>query len=220
MDPTPSEAARELWFVRHGATEWNRKKTLQGWADIGLSPEGEAQMWRLAERLRGNGQGFTALFSSDLLRARQSAEILARRLGLPVLDTPYLREQDMGFLTGKTKAEGRRAFPEAFAAFDADPWHTPLPGGESLADVAARYGRFLEGLPPGRFLVVTHSRLIKAALILALEAPKHLWPRLRVPNGSLTVIRYPEACVLRLGDVAHLEDWCREPAPLFPSAGP
>lgn len=210
--PSPQAGATEVWLVRHGSTEWNQSKRLQGWEDVPLSPLGKGQIERLARRIRYLAPTFQSAVASDLRRSWESAYPLARALGLPLRLTPLLREQDMGLLTGKSKAEAHRLFPEAMRAFAEDPWNTPLPGGESLAQVAARYLAFLKALPPGRHLVVTHSRVIKAAVVMALEAPPRNWSRLHVPNGSLTVVAYPEGRVLALGDVAHLETWA-EPAP-------
>lgn len=210
VSPHLPPGLRELWLVRHGATEWNLRKTLQGWMDIPLAPLGREQMGQLARRLWPLRRAFAGIYTSDLRRAQESAGILAKTLQLPLEATPLLREQNMGALTGKTKQEGRTLFPEALAAFEANPWDVPLPQGESLSQVAERYQRFLEDIPEGRHLVVTHSRVIKAAILLVLGAPGHTWRLLHIPNGSLTRILYPQGNILAMGDMAHLEAWAKE----------
>jgi 2,3-bisphosphoglycerate-dependent phosphoglycerate mutase len=80
----------QLWLIRHGLTDWNLEGRYQGQSDIPLNAEGLAQARRLAERLKGTS--IEALFSSDLLRAYQTAKILGECLGLPVQADPRLRE--------------------------------------------------------------------------------------------------------------------------------
>ena len=76
----------EFWFIRHGETDWNLARRLQGWQDIPLNDTGLAQAARLAQRLRDDvvDTPFAALYSSDLRRARATAQAVAAAVGLPV----------------------------------------------------------------------------------------------------------------------------------------
>ena len=184
---------KEIWYVRHGETEWNAQRRFQGHLDVPLSPVGIGQAFRLAERLSRSRISFDRLYASDLRRARQTAEPLAQVLGLPIATTPLLREIHVGELAGLTRAEA--------------PWNARRPGGESMADLARRLQAFLEEVPPGRHLVVTHGGVIRAALKLALDLAGDTWRRFHIQNTSITRILYPENAVLTVADAAHLEVW-------------
>jgi broad specificity phosphatase PhoE len=92
-----------LLLVRHGETDWNADGRLQGQTDRQLSDFGRSQARRLAEELEN--ENLEAIYSSDLSRARETAEIVAERLGLPVSLDPDLREKDWGTWEGLTAAE-------------------------------------------------------------------------------------------------------------------
>ena len=140
-----------VWLVRHGETRWNTERRLQGISDIELSDRGREQAEQL--RLRLGGRSFDAVWSSDLLRAVETAEII---FGGPRIDA-RLRELDFGDLDGLTWSdlgkEGRAAMLE-FDSFVA-------PNGESAADMRARLLSFLNNLPPGDHLAVTHGGVVR-----------------------------------------------------------
>jgi 2,3-bisphosphoglycerate-dependent phosphoglycerate mutase len=95
-----------LLLVRHGETDWNADGRLQGHTDRPLSDYGRRQARRLAEELEG--EDLEAIYSSDLARARATAEIVGERLGLPVELDPDLREKDWGTWEGLTAVERDR----------------------------------------------------------------------------------------------------------------
>ena len=95
-----------LLLVRHGETDWNAEGRLQGQTDRPLNDFGRRQAQQLAEQL--GGEEFEAIYSSDLARARETAEIIGRRLGLPVELDPDLREKDWGNWEGLTAVERDR----------------------------------------------------------------------------------------------------------------
>jgi len=198
---------KEVWFVRHGETEWNASRRFQGHLDIPLSPTGVGQAFRLAERVARSRLAFDGLYSSDLRRATETALPLAQALHLPLVTSPLLREIHVGSLAGLSREEAEARFPEFVAQASRDPWNTPRPGGESMAQVAGRLLDFLEGLPPGRHLVVTHGGVIRAALKLALDLNGEAWRRFHIQNTSITRILFPDKEVLSVGDVGHLETW-------------
>src|SRR5438876_10058993 len=94
---------RRIYLVRHGETVWNRDGRMQGHTDVSLSPVGEEQARRLAERLAG--EKIDAVWSSDLCRASLTAEMLAAPHALTVRISPLLRESMLGNWEGKTEAE-------------------------------------------------------------------------------------------------------------------
>lgn len=129
-------APTRLCLVRHGETEWNAGRRIQGQIDIPLSARGHAQARATGNALRD--EGFAAIYSSDLARARQTAEATAHLAQLPLRLLPGLRERHYGVFQGLTHAEAEAHHPEAYARHHArDPRFAPA-GGESLLDLAAR----------------------------------------------------------------------------------
>jgi probable phosphoglycerate mutase len=161
---------RLLYLVRHGETDWNAEGRWQGHTDQPLNARGREQARALAERLRD--AGLSAVVSSDLLRARETAMIVAETLGL-ALDyvDPDLRERTIGVFEGLTRADCERLHPEAWAAWVAH--KHPPPGAEGHQPLAERVtvaiGRAAARMlrPPGPLLLVTHGGAMRAALARA-----------------------------------------------------
>ena len=99
-----------ILLVRHGETDWNLERRWQGHIDRPLNDVGRAQARALADRL--DSEPFAAVYSSDLARARETAEIVAAAHGLPVHLDPRLREADVGEWSGLTADEIERRYPE------------------------------------------------------------------------------------------------------------
>jgi probable phosphoglycerate mutase len=133
----------ELLLVRHGETDWNAVGRLQGHTDRPLSDYGREQARRLAEELAG--EEFAAIYASDLARARETAEIVAERVRLPVVLDPGLREKDWGTWEGLTSTE--RAGVELVGESTEEHQRRML---EALGRIALIH-------PRGRVLVVTHG---------------------------------------------------------------
>jgi probable phosphoglycerate mutase len=167
-----------ILLIRHGETSWNRSGRIQGHTDIALSALGEAQAERLAAALAD--EPLAAIYSSDLLRARQTAAPLARARGLtPVLDAG-LRERSFGRFEGLSWEEIASAHPE-----DALRWRRrepdfPVGGGESLTAFSARCVAALERAAAAHagacIAVVAHGGVLdcvyRAATRVALDAPR------------------------------------------------
>ena len=159
----------ELWIVRHGETDWNREGLYQGIADIPLNELGLEQACSAAERLVQARRGFSAIYSSPLSRARQTAEQTALRLGLPVREDVRLREINQGDWTGKNYRTIVTLFGDPLAR-QTDPGkadgvrdtvHARAPGGESVAEVAARLALAADDIaaahPDQAVLVFSHG---------------------------------------------------------------
>jgi probable phosphoglycerate mutase len=140
----PLARPTRLCVVRHGETDWNTGKRVQGQIDIPLSALGHAQA-----RATGNalmGEGFAAIYSSDLVRARQTAEATAHLAHLPLQLSPGLRERHFGVFQGLTYEEAAARYPADYARHHArDPRFVP-DGGESLLDLAARISTACEAI--------------------------------------------------------------------------
>jgi broad specificity phosphatase PhoE/predicted metal-dependent hydrolase len=152
-----------LLLLRHGQSEWNAHGRWQGWADPPLSAQGHAQALAAGRLLRA--EGFTAVATSDLQRARLTAELAAAELGLagPVLIDAGLREYDVGEWSGLTWVEIEARWPGAL-----DAWRSgrlqATPGGETRDAFAARITAAVERVaaryPAGPVLLITHGGVI------------------------------------------------------------
>ena len=150
-----------ILLARHGETEWNRVGRWQGQADPPLNETGRQQARVLAVQL--GGDGIAAVYSSDLRRARETAAIVAERLGLPVTEERALREIDVGSWSGLTRDEVRDRYPEGFARWLAGEIGHDGETREQLADrVVAAVERIANAHSDEHVLVVTHGGAIRA----------------------------------------------------------
>ncbi len=193
----------EISLVRHGTTEWNASHRFQGHSDVPLSEVGRAQARRLADRLRG--ERFDVIYASDLIRAVETASILAEPHGLEVRRDPRLREFDFGEWEGlrwdeivATRPQLRERALTAAALYSPD-------GGETFAAVCERVGSFFDELraaPVGHAAIVMHAGPLHAALaVLGLSGEGQ-----RFAPASLTRITMEDGQprLISLSDVRHL----------------
>ena len=142
-----------ILLARHGETDWNREGRWQGWADPPLNETGRLQAEALADELRATP--FDSVYSSDLRRAHETAEILAAPHGVPIVVDPDLREIDIGSWLGLTRAEIAERFPDG-----------RRPDGETREQHAARVLAAVERIAREqlgrRVLVVTHGGTLRA----------------------------------------------------------
>ncbi|MFC4302853.1 histidine phosphatase family protein [Cohnella boryungensis] len=177
-------AATRIGWVRHGITEWNQRGIIQGVTDIPLSEEGLQQAQQLAERLASEGERWDCVYCSDLQRATQTGEMIARRLAIPLHKDSRLRERSFGSAEGTTEAERLARWGEN--------WRSAVPDQESDESVRERGLDFVNELQvahPGKaFLVVTHGSFLARMLQALCEGldDSHL------RNMSLTVMELQE----------------------------
>jgi probable phosphoglycerate mutase len=204
-------AATTFLLLRHGATAHTVEKRFSGsgGADPELSPEGEAQARAAAAAVASRGP-VDAVVSSPLRRARQTADVVAGELGLPVREVETLRECAFGEWEGLTFAEVQEQWPDELTAWLADTSVAP-PGGESFDAVGARVRRARDQLiarHPGRtVLAVSHVTPIKLLVREALTAPLSALYRMELSPASLTEIDWyggGAASLRHFNDDAHL----------------
>ena len=126
----------QIVLVRHGATDWNLQGRCQGATDRELSEVGVRQAEQLAVLL--SSESIQAIYSSDLRRARQTAELISQPHNLPVLIEENIRELDHGALEGLTFNEIKQSYSEFLTRWRTEPAEIQVPGGEKLIDVAER----------------------------------------------------------------------------------
>ena len=162
-----------LVLIRHGETDWNREGRYQGHTDVPLNARGRAQAEELAESLRGHK--LDAIYTSDLQRARQTAEILAAATGAPMIVDRRLREIDLGKWEGQLFTDIRESHADLLARRRVDPMDTPSPGGEGIRQVMARVVPLIDEIvrrhPDGRVALMSHGAALAAIKVHVLGLP-------------------------------------------------
>jgi 2,3-bisphosphoglycerate-dependent phosphoglycerate mutase len=194
-----------ILLARHGESDWNRSQQWQGWADRPLTDLGRKQATELAARLAETD--LDAVYASDLQRARETAEIVARSKGLDVVTTADLREVDVGSWVGMTRREAEARFPEGYRRWlnGAEGWDD----GETYEQMSRRVIRALlrvaEAHDGGRVLVVAHGGAVRAAHAAALGVDIHGYRRIQrvEPNATLSAVCFDQG---RLTELCRAED--------------
>jgi probable phosphoglycerate mutase len=184
-------AVTTILLARHGESDWNVEQRWQGHADRSLTARGRAQARALADRL--DGYPLTAIYSSDLRRALDTARAVAERRGLEVTARVDLREVDVGSWSGRSRAELAAGFPEQLARWErgSQGWE----GGESYEEMAARIVRAVGEIAAAHsgehVLVVSHGGTVRAvhAYALGMEFHAHRRSAPVEPNARLSAVR-------------------------------
>ncbi|QRN86248.1 alpha-ribazole phosphatase [Clostridia bacterium] len=181
----------EIYLIRHGQTTWNNERRFQGHTDIELDKEGIAQANRLKERLRD--VHFDAFYSSDLIRANKTANIVAQDRGMPVHILKEVKEIKFGEWEGKKFSEvmgGEQNFKK---------WHDDsslkmVPGGERAEEVLNRVEGAIQHIlrvhPKERVAVFSHGGPIRYMLISCLKMPIEMCWKIDIGNTSISVMRW------------------------------
>jgi probable phosphoglycerate mutase len=202
----------EIILIRHGETDWNVEKRLQGHLDIDLNAEGERQAAALARALRD--EQFDLIASSDLQRAVRTARAVAASRDLEVLQETGLRERSYGAFEGLRYTDIEQRYPDAYAAWRARDIDARYPAGqygaETLREFSARaVGAVLALAHRNRnrkIAIVTHGGVLecvyRAAAGIGLERPRDF----EIRNAAINRIIYNDAKleIVNWCDVAHL----------------
>lgn len=194
----PSTATR-IVLVRHGQTDYNLEDRWQGSrSDVPLNRTGLDQAAAVAESLETRyDDAIRAVYTSNMRRARQTAEVIGERLGLEVREEPALRELDHGRWDGLLKSEIVERWPEEFSAYESDPRGVRRGGGESYADLAARLWPALERLAEDhlgeRIVGVCHGGPIRLAMSRVLDRPLTERDAFGVVNASFFELQWAES---------------------------
>ena len=190
-------ASNGVYLARHGRTTYNKEGRFQGQQQVPLDDLGRAQAIELAEH--AVGYGFAALWTSPLLRARETADAVAARTGLQPREDARLMETDAGDWTDRTFADVSAESPDLFAAFaNADP-DFAFPGGESFAEQELRVAEALDEVEAAALpaLVVCHGMVIRAAL--SVRIGRWLPYGQRVPNAAIVPLEPTEQELAEIG---------------------
>jgi len=172
---------RILVLVRHGESEWNKKNLFTGWRDVGLTEAGINEAREAGRRIKARGLRFDVAFTSALIRAQRSLELMLEEIGqqnIPVFKDQALNERDYGDLVGLNKDDARAKWGAEQVHLWRRSYDVAPPGGESLKDTAARVlPYYIQDMLPrllrgDNMLVAAHGNSLRA-LVMVLE---HLSP--------------------------------------------
>lgn len=196
--------ATKLILIRHGQTDWNLKKRYSGFIDIALNARGREEARKLIKRLKG--RKIHKVYSSDRLRALQTARIAFKRSEIEIL--PDLREINFGCFEGLTHKEIMVKYPGIYKKWLRDPFAVTIPKGEPLADflkrVAGVFKRIVACNKDKTAAIICHGGTI-SIFIGYITKTRKFWQELPAA-ASLSVIEYRnnKAGIRLLNDTSHL----------------
>ena len=198
-----------LCIVRHGETAWNAEHRVQGQLDVPLNAIGQAQALAASKVL--SKEKFDAIYSSDLSRARQTAQQTAKNLSLNIIEEKDLRERHYGIFEKLTYAEVKVRFPEDYARFEARDPEYAFRTGEALKDFSARsiavISKMANKHESESILVFTHGGVLDMLYRFIAGLPMTAQRDFGIPNAGLNRIEItPFGWQIRAwADIAHLD---------------
>ena len=198
----------EIILIRHGETEWNSQKRMQGHSNSDLSSVGQAQIQALGQWMKN--VPFDLIYSSDSPRAKQTAEAITQFSGHELQFDQRLREKNLGVFEGLTSEEARERHPEVFRLFKTAGSKYVIDEGESTQQLQDRALEIVDEIrikhPEEHVLLVTHGGFIrvvmKHSLGLSLETPTRFLIR---NTGVFRLVWEDKWIVSQMGGVSHLE---------------
>jgi len=189
---------RLLVLVRHGESDWNKKNLFTGWRDVDLTPQGVKEAREAGRKLKAQGLKFNVAFTSALIRAQRTLDIMLEELGqdkIPMFKDQALNERDYGDLVGLNKDDARKKWGEEQVLIWRRSYDIAPPGGESLKDTLARalpyyvteiLPRVLRG---ERVLVSAHGNSLRALVyVLDKHTPESI-VKLNLATGVPMIYR-------------------------------
>ena len=209
MVEIPTNPITRLCLVRHGETEWNAARRIQGQIDIGLNETGLRQAAGAGRWL--SQAGIVALYSSDLKRAWTTALIIGDALGLVPVSVPEMRERRYGVFEGLTYDEAKAKHPDGYAAFEGRNANYNFENGESLSEMFSRVTGKLKEIAAAHVgqnvVIVLHGGVLdiinRFVRCNSLETPRDFL----IPNAGLNWIATVDGHwrIETWGETAHLE---------------
>ncbi len=190
MVEIPTNQPTRICLVRHGETEWNAERRIQGQIDIGLNDTGRRQAVAAGRWLKG--AGVVALYSSDLKRAWTTALAIGAEIGLAPVPVPEMRERRYGVFEGLTYDEARARYPDGYGAFEGRNADYAFENGESLKAMFARVTDKLQQIAaahPGRnVVVVLHGGVLDVINRFVRGNPLEMPRDFLIPNAGINWI--------------------------------
>ena len=199
-------------LVRHGETDWNAERRLQGHTDIGLNARGLAQAEQMARAIKRMNLAFDVLYTSDLQRAAKTAKAIEQLFTISAIANTELRERHLGALQGLTTDEAPQLEPDLWKSHLSRNINEQLRGGESIQQFADRINTALEKIHKQHFgktiLLVSHGGALDMMYRIASKQPLDAEKAVAVPNASLNWISHDGHTwkVDSWADTSHLEN--------------
>ena len=182
-----------IYLVRHGETEWNKIRRFQGRSDLPLNREGRNQVNALALALKN--KPFTAIYSSPLLRAVETARLIKiYHPSIPVIEEEGFIEMDLGDFDGMDAQSWAEQYPDFQKAWQDKPGSVKIPGGESLKEVQARATETLKRIARNHshdatLLICSHNFVNLTLLCHALDIALDRFRELKQDNAAFNILR-------------------------------
>ena len=198
-----------IYLVRHGQTNWNILGKTQGHGNSNLTEKGINQAKDLAESMIKYPIDY--IYSSDLGRAVETAEIIANKFDKEVITTPALREMGFGEWEGLLIKEIQENYADIYKTWRNQPHLAEIPGGETLQIIKERTDKFLQELNEkydGKHIVlVTHSVTARVILLSVLNSAMENIYRINQGNTALNVIEFRDYApvVIKMNDTSHIK---------------
>lgn len=178
-----------IYLARHGETDWNLKGLIQGHTDIPLNETGKQQAYELAAVIKDKGISINRIYSSDMKRARKTAEIVAKELSVEAYALKGIQEVNLGRWEGHTWKQVRELFPDEYREWYENRRYEVPPEGESYEQVLQRVVPVLSGIAlkeNENVLVVVHSAVIMSLLSYIYDKPfEEMSRNFRTKNGEI-----------------------------------
>lgn len=199
-----------FYIVRHGQTNWNILGKTQGHGNSDLTDKGIEQANELASVI--TKYPIDHIYSSDLGRAVETAEILGNTLNIEVNKTQALREMGFGVWEGLLQDEIKKDYSDVFDTWRNQPHLVDIPGGETLHIIKDRVNEFLSELnekySDKHILLVTHSVTVRVMLLSFLGSPMENIYRIKQDNTALNIVEYKDygPVVIKMNDTSHIKN--------------
>ncbi|MEG2788623.1 MAG: histidine phosphatase family protein [Romboutsia sp.] len=203
--------ANTFYIVRHGQTNWNILGKTQGHGNSDLTTKGIEQATELADSLVNN-HNIDFIFSSDLGRAVQTADIIGERLGISVEKTPALREMGFGKWEGLLIDEIKTHYANIYKIWRNEPHLVEIPEGETLHIIKERVDKFISELNTKydnkNILLVTHSVTVRVMLLSFLNSGMENIYRIKQDNTALNIVDYRDygPVIIKMNDTTHIRN--------------
>ncbi|GAA3663466.1 histidine phosphatase family protein [Asaccharospora irregularis] len=202
--------ANTFYIVRHGQTNWNILGKTQGHGNSDLTEQGIVQARELAEDITKYPIDY--IYSSDLGRAIQTAEILGEKLNLEVQKTEGLREMGFGVWEGLLIDEIKKDYSDIYDIWRNDPHLVNIPKGETLQVIKERVDNFIEEINKKHenkhIIFVTHSITLRVMLLSFLGSGMENIYRIKQDNTALNIVEYRDygPVVIKMNDTSHIKN--------------